>query len=153
MLAGTDIAFLFMGGMLQPADIRRRTEGLLADNGGFSFIDLMLSMVVLTIGVLAMADLQVIATRSNNSSKSMAAALTIATAKMEEIKDKGFTSIVAEAPVSVPDAASGLTFTRQVTVTIDSPIAGSKTVKVIVTWSDAKGTHTIPMATVIAAPL
>lgn len=142
-----------MGGMLQPTDIRRRAGRLLADNAGVSFLDLMLSMVVLTIGVLAMADLQVIATRSNNSSKGTAAALTIATTKMEAIKDTVFTNIVAEAPVSVSDAASGLTFTRQVTVTIDSPIAGSKTVKVIVTWSDAKGTHTIPMATVIAAPL
>ena len=142
-----------MDSMLQPTGIRRRVGRLLADNAGFSFLDLMLSMVVLTIGVLAMADLQVIATRSNDSSKGTAAALNVATAKMEEIKDTGFTSIVAEAPVSVSDAASGLTFTRQVTVTIDSPITGSKTVKVIVTWSDAKGTHTIPMATVIAAPL
>ena len=139
--------------MLQPTDIRRRAGQLLADNAGVSFLDLMLSMVVLTIGVLAMADLQVIATRSNTSSKSTAAALTIATAKMEEIKDTVFTSIVAEAAQPVTDTASGLTFTRQVTVTIDSPISGSKTVKVIVTWSDAKGTHTLPMATVIAAPL
>lgn len=142
-----------MGGMLQPTDIKRRTGRLLADNAGVSFLDLMLSMVVLTIGVLAMADLQVIATRSNNSSKGTAAALTIATAKMEEIKDTVFTSVVAEAATTVTDAASGLTFTRQVTVTIDSPIAGSKTVKVIVTWSDSAGTHTLPMATVIAAPL
>lgn len=149
----------WMGGMLQPSDIKRRNQGLLADNAGFSFIDLMLSIVVLTIGVLAMADLQVIATRSNNSSTGTAAALTVATAKMEAIKDTVFTSIVAEAATQLPPVylneaqTQWIIFTRQVTVTIDSPIAGSKTVKVIVTWSDAKGTHTIPMATVIAAPL
>lgn len=146
-----------MGGMLQPTDIRRRKDGLLADNAGFSFIDLMLAMVVLTIGVLAMADLQVIASRSNNSSRSTSAALNVATDKMEEIKDKVFTSIVAEAPkpVTVLDPPRPpMTFTRQVTVAIDTPIAGSKTVTVIVTWSDSAGkTHTIPMATVIAAPL
>lgn len=143
--------------MLQPTDIKRRKQGPLADNAGFSFIDLMLAMVVLTIGVLAMADLQVIASRSNNSSRSTSAALNVATGKMEEIKDKVFTSIVAEAPTTVtvldPPRAP-LTFTRQVTVAIDTPIAGSKTVTVIVTWSDSAGkTHTIPMATVIAAPL
>lgn len=143
--------------MLQPTDIMRKRQGLLADNAGFSFIDLMLAMVVLTIGVLAMADLQVIASRSNNSSRSTSAALNVATGKMEEIKDKVFTSIVAEAPTTVtvldPPRAP-LTFTRQVTVAIDTPIAGSKTVTVIVTWSDSAGkTHTIPMATVIAAPL
>lgn len=142
--------------MLQPTDIRRRTEGRLADNAGFSFIDLMLAMVVLTIGVLAMMDLQVIATRSNTSSQGTAAALTVAEAKIEEIKDKVFTSVVSEAPTPVTvqiNLTKQITFTRQVTVTNDTPIAGSKTVTVIVTWSDAKGAHTVPMATVVAAPL
>lgn len=112
----------------------------------------MLALVVLTVGVLAMMDLQVIATRSNASSQGTAAALTIAESKMEEIKDKVFTSVVSEAPT--PVVVSNITFTRQVTVTIDTPIAGSKTVKVIVTWTDAAGkAHSIPMATVIAAPL
>ena len=125
---------------------------LLPDEDGFSFIDLMLATVVLTIGVLAMMDLQIIAARSNASSKGTTAALTVAEAKLEQLKDSVFTSIVAEAPQPVTDTASGLTFTRQVTVTNDTPIAGSKTVKVIVTWSDNAGSHTIPVATVIASP-
>lgn len=127
-------------------------RNVLSDNSGISFIDLMLALVVLTIGVLAMMDLQIIATRSNASSQGTVAALSIAESKMEEIKDKVFTSIVSEAPT--PVTVSNITFTRQVTVTNDTPIAGSKTVTVTVTWSDAAGqAHTIPMATVIAAPL
>ena len=138
--------------MAQPIDIKRRTQAILADNSGISFIDLMLALVVLTVGVLAMMDLQVIATRSNASSQGTAAALTIAESKMEQIKDQVFTSVVSEAATTV--VVSNITFTRQVTVTNDTPIAGSKTVKVTVTWTDAaKKTHSIPMATVIAAPL
>lgn len=154
-----------VGSMLNFPDISRKYGGtryrsrytrvprnILSDNSGISFIDLMLALVVLTIGVLAMMDLQVIATRSNASSQGMASALTIAESKMEQIKDQVFTSIVSEAPTSV--VMSNITFTRQVTVTIDTPIAGSKTIKVTVSWTDAVGkTHTIPMATVIAAPL
>lgn len=151
--------------MLTFPDISRKSGGdpycarytpvprnILYDNSGISFIDLMLALVVLTIGVLAMMDLQVIATRSNASSQGTAAALTIAESKLEQIKDQVFTSVVSEASTSV--VVSNITFTRQVTVTNDTPIAGSKTVKVTVTWSDAAGkTHSIPMATVIAAPL
>lgn len=132
------------------APIRRRM--VLSDNAGFSFIDLILATFVLTFGVLAMMDLQVISTRSNASSKSTAAALTVAETKLEQLKDSVFTSIVTEAPQPIQDPASGLWFTRQVTVTNDTPIAGSKTVNVIVSWSDKAGSHTIPVATVIAAP-
>lgn len=137
-----------MDGMLQPADIKRRKQGLRADNAGFSFIDVMLALVVLTIGVLALADLQVISSRSNTSSKSTTAAISLAEKKMEEIKGTVYTSVAAEPPTQV--TASGLTFTREVQVTTNSPVVNATTVKVIVTWSDASGTHTVPMAAIIS---
>ena len=108
----------------------------------------MLALVVLTIGVLALADLQVISSHGNTSSKNTTAAISLAEQKLEAIKGSLYGNIVAEAPTQV--TASGLTFTRQVTVTDNSPAANVKTVKVIVTWSDASGTHTIPMATIIS---
>lgn len=135
--------------MLQPTDRRRRKEGLLADDGGFGFIDLMLALVVLTIGVLALADLQIVAKKSNTSSSSMTSALTIAETQMETLKGTAYANIVASGPTQVTD--SGVTFTRQVQVTNDSPVANVKTVKVIVTWTDrARITHTVPMSTIIA---
>ena len=137
-----------MGGMLRPTDILRRKQGLLADNAGFGFIDLMLAMVVLTIGVLALADLQIVSSKGNTSSKSTAAALNIAENKLEEIKGMVYANIAAEAPTPVPD--SGVTFTRQVTVTTNSPIMSTKTITVIVTWSDNTGPHTVSLATIMA---
>ncbi len=122
--------------------------GLLADNAGFGFIDLMLALVVLTIGVLALANLQTISSRSNTSSKRTTEAISLAEQKMEAIKNTVYANIAAEAPTQV--TSSGLTFTREVQVTIDSPVANAKTVKVLVSWSDASGTHTIPMATIMA---
>ena len=137
-----------MGGMLQPTDIRRRKQGLLADNAGFSFIDLMLALFVLTIGVLALADLQIVSSKSNTSSKGTAAALNIAEKKLEEVRGMVYTNIAAEAPTSVPD--SGVTFTREVKVASNSPITNTKTVTVIVTWSDKTGPHTVSLATIVA---
>ncbi len=146
-----------MGGMLQPTDIVRRKQGPLADNAGFGFIDVMLALVVLTIGVLALADLQIAASKGNNSTKSTAAASNIAEKKLEEVKGMVYANIAAEAPALVDESGNppqvgynGLTFTRQVTVASNSPIANTKTVTVIITWSDKAGPHTVSLATILA---
>jgi len=115
---------------------------------GFSFIDVMLALVVLTIGVLALADLQIIASRGNTSSKNTTAAISVAEKKLEAIRNVVYANIAAEAPTQVTE--SGQTFTRQVTVATNSPMTNAKTVTVTVTWSDNAGTHTIPMATIMA---
>jgi type IV pilus assembly protein PilV len=118
------------------------------DVAGFSFIDVLLALVVLTVGVLALADLKIVANAGNTSSKRMTTALTLAETQLEQIKGLTYGNVVASGPAQV--TASGLTFTEQVQVTNNSPVLNVKTVKVIVTWSDAGGTHTVPMSTVIA---
>lgn len=136
--------------MLQPSDIVRKKPWLLSDDSGISFIDLMLSLVVLTIGVLALMDLQVIATRSNTSSQGTVAAISLAEEKMETIKNTPFTSIVSQPSTTWKDPATGTIYTTTTTVTNNQPISGVKKVDVTVTWSDKAGAHKIPMATVIA---
>ena len=121
---------------------------VLSDNAGFGFIDLMLAMVVLTIGVLALADLQIVSSKGNTSSKNTTAALNIAENKIEAIKGMVYSNVVVEASTPVLD--SGITFTRQVTVTVNSPIVNTKKVTVIVTWSDSAGPHTVSLATIVA---
>ena len=135
---------------MQPFDMPRKKPGFLSDNSGASFIDLMLALVVLTIGVLAMMDLQVIALRSNASSQNSATALALAETKMEEVKNKLFTSIASEAAATWTDTAAKVTYTTTVTVTNNTPIAGAKTVDITVTWSDKSGAHSLPLATVIS---
>ena len=134
--------------MLQPSDMLRKKPGLLSNDSGISFIDLMLALVVLTIGVLAMMDLQVIALRSNASSQNSATALVLAENKMEEIKSKLFTSIASEAAATT--TVQGVTFTTTVTVTNSTPIIGAKKVDIKVTWSDKRGAHSLPLATVLS---
>ncbi len=68
---------------------------------------------------------------------------------METLKGAAYASIVASGPTQITD--SGVTFTQQVQVATDSPVANVKTVKVIVTWTDQAGiTHTVPLSTIIA---
>src|SRR2546422_401229 len=106
----------------------RRTHS----EAGFSFIDVMLALVILTIGVLALADLQTVTLKRGISSQRLISAITIAEQKMETIKKTTYANIVAEPSTQV--TASGLTYTRQVTVANDSPEA--------VTWVEGSATMT-----------
>lgn len=125
--------------------------------GGLSFIDVMLSLVVLTFGVLAMADLQFISSSGNKASQGLTTAASLGGAKLEALKKPCANNIVAEAPVLVDESGSppqvgynGPTFTRTVTVTNNSPMINTKTVTVTMTWTEGSKTHTIPVSTIIA---
>lgn len=126
----------------------REKPDLLSDDSGISFIDLMLALVVLTIGVLAMMDLEIIALRSNASSQNSATAKALGENKMEAIKNTTFTSLATQAATTT--TVQGVTFTTTVTVTNNTPIVGAKKVDITVTWSDKAGSHSIPLATVIS---
>jgi len=142
-------------GLVQSAG---RVRCLLANDSGFSFIDVMLALVVLTIGVLALGDLSIISSKANTSSKGLATASSLAETKLEAIKNTTYASIANEAAVQFDQSGNspspgytGPIFTRTVTVTPNSPLTNTTTVTVTVKWQDSQNqTHTLPMATVIA---
>jgi type IV pilus assembly protein PilV len=119
----------------------------LAPNHGFTLIEVMLTLVILSIGILAMARLQIAAIRGNGLSQRMTTAASVAEGKIEQLKNAPFADIQPESPTQV--TASNLNFTREVTVTNNSPMANTKTVSVIVTWKDRSKTYTVPLATII----
>jgi Tfp pilus assembly protein PilV len=121
----------------------------LSRDAGFSFIDTMLALVILTVGVLALADLQIISSSGNKSSQGLTTAASLGEAKLETIKSTPYANVVAEPPTPVT-GADGTTYTRVVTVTNNSPMTNTKTVTVTLTWTDGSRTATIPMSTVIA---
>jgi type IV pilus assembly protein PilV len=126
-----------------------KAKQLLCPNAGFTLIESMLTMVILSIGMLALAGLQVSALRGNALSRRMATAISVAEGKLEQVKNTFYANIQAEAATQI--TASNLNFTQQVTVT-NGPLANTKTVSVIVSWSDKSKTHTVPLATIIGSP-
>jgi len=114
----------------------------------FSLIEVMLSLVFLSIGVLALTELQFTVTKGNGSSNTMATAVSLAEKKIEGLKAASYTTIQSEAPTAV--TASGATYTRQVIVTDNQPMLNVKTVQVIVSGSDGQRTVTVPLSTIIA---
>ena len=115
-------------------------------NAGFTLVESMLALAIMSVGLLALAGLQITALRGNALSRSMTTAVSIAEQRLEQLKNTPYTDIQAEAATQV--TASNLHFTRQVTVT-NGPLPNTKSVSVLVSWQDQSKTHTLPIATLI----
>ena len=119
---------------------------------GFTLIEIMITLVILSIGLVALAGLQVTAIKGNTFSKRMTAAVSIANQKLEQIKDMAYGDILSQSPTQITITEgnqSSMNFTRQVTVT-NGPLANTKTVNVTVTWSGSSKSYSVPITTVIS---
>jgi len=115
-------------------------------NAGFTLVESMLTLAIMSVGLLALAGLQITALRGNDLSRRMMTAIAIAEQSIEQLKNTPYTNIQAEAASEV--TVSNLHFTRQVTVT-NGPLPNTKSVSVLVSWQDQAKTHTLPIATII----
>src|SRR5438445_10123862 len=101
--------------MHKSAHMTRRTQR----EAGFSLIEVMISLVILAIGVLALTELQLTVSKGNGSSSTMATAVSLAEQKMEGLKKASYTTIQSESPTAV--TTSDGTYSRQVIVTQNQP--------------------------------
>jgi Tfp pilus assembly protein PilV len=114
---------------------------------GFTLIEIVVAIVMLTFGVLASASLTAALMRSNRGVTNRTRAVETLRLKVEDLQSQGYADIA-----SGNDTATigGLTFNRAWTVTADSPAANLKTVTLTVTWSDRQGNHTVTNQTIRA---
>ena len=123
-----------------------KVQPSIGPNAGFTLVESMLTLAIMSVGLLALAGLQITALRGNDLSRRMTTAVSIAEQRLEQLKNTPYTNIQAEAASEV--TASNLHFTRQVTVT-NGPLPNTKSVSVLVSWQDQSKTHTLPLATII----
>ncbi len=123
-----------------------KVQQSIGPNAGFTLVESMLALAIMSVGLLALAGLQITALRGNALSRSMTTAVSIAEQRLEQLKNTPYSDIQAEAATQV--TASNLHFTRQVTVT-NGPLPNTKSVSVLVSWQDQSKTHMFPIATII----
>ena len=123
-----------------------KVQQSIGPNAGFTLVESMLALAIMSVGLLALAGLQITALRGNALSRSMTTAVSIAEQRLEQLKNTPYSDIQAEAATQV--TASNLHFTRQVTIT-NGPLPNTKSVSVLVSWQDQSKTHTLPIATLI----
>lgn len=131
---------------------------------GFSLIEVMIAVVVLSTGLLALAALQANLTRSAADSKARSRVAALVSSRMDELRARGYASaatVAAAGCVSGNDvcaaqldaAISGLTIGQAVT---ENLLAGGtdaryKVVRVSAQWNDASGNaRTLTMDTVLS---
>jgi type IV pilus assembly protein PilV len=120
--------------------IRRKRQ---SGSKGFTLLEVLIAIVILSVALLALAGLQIISVRGNSFGNHMTEALTLAKDLMEEMENTDWGLIGGR--TDEPEGNSGMKYQRVCTVTEADRI---KTVTVTVTW-DA-GRHQVALVTKMA---
>ena len=122
------------------------------NDNGFTLVEVLIAILILTVGLLGMASLTVAIIQGNKFSADLTTATTLAQDKMEEIRrirETDYSNVITE---SIGDCLSPYDqYRREVLVTDDSPAPNMKTVAVTVYWGGAsKEDHNVELKTIFA---
>ncbi len=137
----------------QKCDKYIRKEG---DNG-FTLMEVLIAIVILSVGLLGMASLTVGIINGNAFSNHASTATTLAQDKMEEIWEQDYSDVVAETKANLSSPFAN--YEREVAVDEDTfpdiagtpaQLIGMKIVTVTVSWTDYGGTHQVQQKTILS---
>jgi len=116
--------------------VKTMMKNFLNRQQGFSLIEVMIALAIFSIGILAIAQLQISAVRNNTSGNLATQATLLAEAQIENLKNTANITLLADSVESGIDqnGASGGIYTR--TTTITNPLGGnfSRQIQVTVQW-------------------
>jgi type IV pilus assembly protein PilV len=104
---------------------------------GFTLLEVMIALVILSIGLLGLASLQVMSIKGNSFGQQMTVASTLAQNQLEQLRRTSGTLVNGNDTVT---DQNGITYTRTWQVTLNSPQPGATTVLITITWTGPIGT-------------
>lgn len=126
---------------------KKRQKSLLGENG-FTLIEVMIAILILAVGMMAMALLQVTAIRGGSFANQMTQASIYGQDKIEELKNTTYASIANGSDTIT--SGNGVTYARTWTVTTDSPYTGSKTINLTISWTGPQAqNHSVQFSTIV----
>jgi prepilin-type N-terminal cleavage/methylation domain-containing protein len=125
----------------------------LRDRKGFTLVEVMIAVFVLTVALLGLISVTVMIIKGNDFSRRMTTATTLAKDKIEQVKKAPYNTISAGTTtdylnIDSSAGATGAYFTRILTVTDNTPTTNMKTVQVVVNWNWG-GTRNVTVRTVV----
>jgi len=113
---------------------------------GFTLIEVLLTVVVLSVGVVGVTKAFNVGLFSTVDTRKTETALNIARARMEEVKNTPFASIVDSGPTADPDFPA-------FSVEVDESGGNPMQVEITVTWQDREGEEFEVILTTLIADL
>lgn len=117
-------------------NIRLYMTRILKKGSGFTLLEVMIALVILSIGMLGLTALQVIAMRSNAFSSEMTYATMLAENRLEAFRNMDYDSVSSGSENIAADAKTkGIAYFLQWAVTDDTPATDMKRIVLAVTWT------------------
>ena len=115
-------------------------QGLLVKrNGGFTLLEVMIALVVLSVGLLGLAALQLVAVKGNAFSSEMTYATMLAQQHAEILKSRDFTdSDLTAGEHTAVGNSKGVQYTVAWNVTDNAPDTDMKTINLNVQWQSQR---------------
>jgi type IV pilus assembly protein PilV len=132
---------------------KRRLRLIVKRNEGFTLLEVMIALVVLSVGLLGLAALQLVAVKGNAFSSEMTNATMLAQQHAETLKCLPFTDANLDPngnPHTTIGSSKGVQYTVTWNVTDDSPDTNMKTINLSVRWTSLRQGTASEAATVTA---
>jgi len=126
-------------------------QDIATSQNGFTLLEVLVAIVILTIGLLGTAGLTTGVIRGNHYSKNITSATAAGQTLLESVKSSGYTNATSANFPNDTVTMGGMTFTRTTTITNSSPAANMKTVSVTVGWTESNNTaRSVNLQTILA---
>lgn len=115
---------------------------------GFTLLEILVAMIVLSVGLLGIAGLTVSVIQGNAYSKNVTTATVIAETRIEDMRRAGYANATPTNFSAGPDPVSmgGVSFLRTTAITNNSPASNMKAIAVTVSWE----TRSVTLNTILA---
>lgn len=110
---------------------------------GFTLIELMIALVILAVGILALATMQIVSIRTNAFSTEMTYATMLAQSEFEEFRNMAYDDITPTSGtpdskvISASEKSKGIQYTIEWEVKNNDPATDMKTIELDVLWQGA----------------
>ncbi len=118
--------------MKKPAALKTATAFRSGGNRGFTLIEIVVAMAILTIALLGLTSVTAMVIKGNFLSKTATTATTLANERMEQLKNTTYASLSSGTDSVTSDSTL---YARVWTITANSPAANMTTIQVRVNWN------------------